>query len=158
MAVAAADWVELVDLLHRFTWVIDQGETSLLDGMLASEVCFDAEAVRGRPSVIQSAADFLAGLTGNARAYDGLQHLVGNEIVEVDADRRRAVVRSYAHVSLSIGALDAPIKRNAVCYRLEAVRGAEAESPWLISTITVRPVWDEPNSAVTAAAQARRNG
>jgi SnoaL-like domain len=154
---SADDWVSLVELLHRFTWAMDRGDTDLLTGMTAERVRFDTHTVTGRPATTQSAADFIVGLSTNAGVYDGLQHIVGNQIVDVRPDGQSAVVRAYAHVSLSIDGLNHPVKRNGVCYWLEAVRGARPARRWLIAAITVQQVWDEPNTAVTTAASDRRN-
>jgi SnoaL-like domain len=156
MRARAEDWSELVELLHRFTWTVDVGARHLLDGRLSETVTFDAHTVTGRPAATCSREEFLASLAGNSAAFDGLQHLVGNHLVDIGPDGRRGVVRAYGHVSLAIDDAERPVKRNAVRYRLEASRDDGQDVVWLIDAITVDRVWDEPNAFVAGCLATRR--
>jgi SnoaL-like domain len=141
-----AEWIEMVELLHRFTWAVDQSEHALLREVLSESVHWDASSVTGRPEMDFSPDELIDDLARAASRFDGLQHIVGNQLVTVADDGLSGEVRSYCYVTLAVDAAADPVKANAACYRITARRKEDSPSQrFLISEIVVTKVWDVPN-------------
>ncbi len=96
---AAADRLELVELLHRYAWAIDSGDWDLLAQVFTEDAEADFSSVgeyvdadaraRGRDSIV-------AWLRGALEPFPDVLHFLSNALVDVEGDTART--RTYMHV------------------------------------------------------------
>jgi len=96
---AAADRLELVELLHRYAWAIDSGDWELLARVFTEDAEADFSSVgeyvaadsrlQGREAIVGWLRDALA-------AFPDVLHFLSNHLVDVRGDTARTL--TYMHV------------------------------------------------------------
>jgi hypothetical protein len=96
---AAADRLELAELLHRYAWAIDSADWGLLAQVFTEDAEADFSSVgqyvegdstaRGRDAIV-------AWLRRALAPFPDVLHFLSNQLVEVHGDRARML--SYMHV------------------------------------------------------------
>jgi hypothetical protein len=119
---AAADRLELTELMNRYAWAIDKWDWQLLASLFTEDARADYSAVgqyvegdgivRGRDAIV-------AWLQTSLLKFPDVLHFMSNTLVELDGDRARVI--TYMHVlHMPMGGI----------YHCDAVR---AKSGWQIS-------------------------
>src|SRR5262245_14162958 len=104
---AAADRLELAELLHRYAWAIDSGDWALLAQVFTEDAEADFSSVgqyvegesttRGRDAIV-------AWLRAALAPFPDVLHFMSNQLVEIDGDRARTL--TYMHVlHMSMGGI-----------------------------------------------------
>jgi len=104
---AAADRLELAELLHRYAWAIDSGDWALLAQVFTEDAEADFSSVgqyvegesttRGRDAIV-------AWLRAALAPFPDVLHFMSNQLVEVQGDRARTL--TYMHVlHMSMGGI-----------------------------------------------------
>jgi hypothetical protein len=96
---AAADRLELAELLHRYAWAIDSGDWGLLAQVFTEDAEADFSSVgqyvegeattRGRDAIV-------AWLRSALAPFPDVLHFLSNQLVELQGDRARTL--TYMHV------------------------------------------------------------
>lgn len=143
-----ADRLEVADLLRRYATALDSRDWDLL----ASVFTDDGAADYGELGGVNTGAATIAAFCRSALAgLDASQHLITNEVVELDGDRGRA--RCYFQAQhVYRGAEGGDHYLVGGTYEDELVRTPEG---WRIRRRTLLPTWFEGNAAVFEAGAAR---
>ncbi|GAA3211260.1 nuclear transport factor 2 family protein [Oerskovia jenensis] len=126
------DREEITRLVSRLTAALDEGDTERLRDLLTADgrASTPGGTAQGIDAVVAQAAR-------NHRPEDGVQHLVGNVLVDLahdHADVRANVVATFARREPQA---DRPVTLGAV-YRLRARRTGTG---WRLTHITTDPIW-----------------
>lgn len=96
---AAADRIELGELLHRYAWAIDKWEWQLLDEVFTEDAEVDFSSV-GRyvagDSVLRGRDAIVTWLRDSIRPFPDVLHFLSNQIVMLDGDEAR--ITTYMQV------------------------------------------------------------
>jgi hypothetical protein len=96
---AAADRVELGELLHRYAWAIDKWEWSLLDQVFTEDVEVDFSSVGqyvAGESVLRGRKAIVTWLRDSIKPFPDVLHFLSNQIVTLEGDEAR--ITTYMQV------------------------------------------------------------
>lgn len=145
---ALADRLAIVDLLHRYATGLDTKDWELLASVFTADGVADYGALGGVNEGPAAIAKLCSGALGG---LDASQHIITNEVIEVDGDRARA--RCYFQAQhVFTGAEGGDNFLVGGTYDDEIVRTADG---WRIRHRTLTPTWLNGNPVVFEAAAAR---
>jgi 3-phenylpropionate/cinnamic acid dioxygenase small subunit len=145
---ALTDRFAIVDLLHRYATGLDTRDWDKLASVFTHDGVADYGALGG---VNEGPAAIVKLCSGALEGLDASQHIISNEVIEVDGDRARA--RCYfkaQHVFRGAEGGDNFLVGGT--YEDEIVRTAEG---WRIERRTLTATWTDGNPVVFEAAAAR---
>ena len=96
---AAADRVELGELLHRYAWAIDKWEWSLLDQVFTEDAEVDFSSVGqyvAGESVLRGRKAIVTWLRDSIKPFPDVLHFLSNQIVTLEGDEAR--ITTYMQV------------------------------------------------------------
>jgi hypothetical protein len=126
----------------------DRREWQKLRAIFADKVLLDYTSLTGgEPAQLtpQEIIDSWAGVLGG---YDATQHLIANQLVDIDGDRAVCTASFQATHRLAT-ALGAPVWTLGGNYRWELARTGRR---WLIDTVVMTATWGDGNQALPAQA------
>ena len=144
-----SDRLEIVDLLHRYATGLDSRDWELLASVFTDDGVADYSSLElgvndGPDAIVDLCRNALSGL-------DATQHIISNEVIEIDGDRARSRCYFQAqHVFRGAPGGDNFIV--AGTYEDELVR---TQAGWRIERRALIPTWFEGNASVGEAAAAR---
>lgn len=145
---ALADRLAIVDLLHRYATGLDSKDWAKLASVFTDDGVADYGALGG---VNAGPAAIVALCSGALGGLDASQHIIANEVIEVDGDR--ATARCYFQAQhVFKGAEGGDNFLVGGTYEDEIVRTPEG---WRIKHRTLIPTWMDGNPVVFEAAAAR---
>jgi hypothetical protein len=143
-----ADRLAVQDTVTRMAVHADRRDWHAFTGIFAGQVSVDYTAlIGGAPSSV-AGADLVAGWASALGGYQATQHLVANQLVEVDGDAATATATFQATHYLP-NPHGGPLWTLGGTYRWELVRDQDG---WKISAITMTPQWAEGNQQLTVLA------
>jgi len=96
---AAADRLEIAELMHRYAWAIDHWEWALLDEVFAAEAEGDFSSVKqyvGGDGIARGRAAIVAWLRSSLAKFPEVLHFMSNPLVALAGDEAR--ITTYMHV------------------------------------------------------------
>jgi 3-phenylpropionate/cinnamic acid dioxygenase small subunit len=143
-----ADRLAIVDVLHRYATGLDSRAWDLL----ASAFTEDGVADYGELGGVNRGPEAIVALCrGALQGLDASQHIIANEVIEVDGDTARA--RCYFQAQhVCVGTEGGDTYMVGGTYEDELVRTPEG---WRIRHRTLVPSWTEGNPGVFEAGAAR---
>jgi hypothetical protein len=116
----------ITDLVSRLGLWLDEGRFDEAPSILTEDVTVST------PGGQASGIERVIGQARRNHQVDGLQHLIGNVLIDLDGDR--AKVRANL-VATFVGTA---VEQHGERYRFEAVRRPEG---WRLSRVEVEPIW-----------------
>ncbi|MDH6216885.1 nuclear transport factor 2 family protein [Streptomyces pseudovenezuelae] len=141
---SAEDRLDVIETCTRMLWYVDLRRWDALPAVLAEKVTLDYTSLNGGTPVTLPAdriiADWAAGL-GHLRAT---QHLIGNQIAEVDGDT--AVLTAHFQAThLLPNPYGAPTWTLGGRYRFDLTR---ATAGWRIAGVVMTTLWADGNQQI----------
>jgi hypothetical protein len=96
---AAADRLEIAELMHRYAWAIDHWEWALLDEVFADDAEADFATVRqyvGGDGIARGRTAIVAWLRSSLAKFPDVLHFMSNQLVALAGDEAR--ITTYMHV------------------------------------------------------------
>jgi hypothetical protein len=145
---AVRDRLDIIELHHRYAWALDHRDWKLLEACFTPDGGVDygdlGGELHGAPEIAAFCRQALEGL-------DASQHLIGNTMIELDADRATSTCYFQAqHVFGGAVGGDTYIVAGTYSDVL-----AREEDGWRIAHRTLTPTWTQGNPDVFTAAAAR---
>ncbi|NKY89745.1 nuclear transport factor 2 family protein [Nocardia veterana] len=133
----------------------DRREWELLRGLFADKVVLDYTSLNGGEPAQLTPQEIVDAWAAALGGYDATQHLVGNQLVQLDGDRAVCTASFQATHRLSV-AHGSGLWTLGGDYRWELARTG---TRWLIISVTMTATWGHGNQDLPArAAQAALNG
>jgi hypothetical protein len=96
---AAADRLELAELMHRYAWAIDKWEWELLDDVFTEDAEVDFSSVGQYVSgdtILRGRQAIVTWLRNSIQPFPDVLHFLSNQIVALDGDEAR--ITTYMQV------------------------------------------------------------
>lgn len=130
----------------------DRREWESLRGLFAEKVLLDYTSLSGGAPAQLTPQEIADAWSATLGGYDATQHLIANQLVEIDGDRAVCTASFQATHRLAT-AHGAPLWTLGGDYRWELARSG---GRWLIHTVVMTAAWGDGNQDLPAQAAARR--
>ncbi|GAA4785917.1 nuclear transport factor 2 family protein [Streptomyces ziwulingensis] len=132
---------DIVELCTRMGWHLDHCQWDRLTDLFTDDIRLDYTSLNGGEPVVLSRKDVIAKWRGNREGLAATQHLISNQLVEVDGDRAAATAMFQA-THLLPNQLGGPLWTLAGEYRYGLLRTPDG---WRIEALTMSVIWAEGN-------------
>ncbi|MFJ8982402.1 nuclear transport factor 2 family protein [Streptomyces sp. NPDC102282] len=145
------DRYEIVELCTRMGWHLDHCQWEQLVSLFTDDIRLDYTSLNGGEPVTLPRKDVIEKWRSNREGLAATQHLVSNQLVDVDGDSAEATAMFQA-THLLPNQFGGPLWTLAGEYRYGLLRTPDG---WRISALTMSIIWAEGNRNIRdLAAQA----
>ncbi|MEE1784160.1 nuclear transport factor 2 family protein [Streptomyces sp. SP17BM10] len=141
MTDALRDRNEIIELCARMGWHLDHCEWDELADLFTDEISLDYTSLNGGEPVTLPREDVIAKWRGNREGLTATQHLIANQLVDVDGDGATATAMFQA-THLLPNRFGAPTWTLGGEYRYRLTRTAGG---WRISALAMAIIWADGN-------------
>ncbi|MFJ8825327.1 nuclear transport factor 2 family protein [Streptomyces sp. NPDC102467] len=131
---------------------VDRREWKQLRDLFADKVLLDYTSLNGGEPVQLTPQEIVDAWAATLGGFDATQHLIANQLVEIDGDHAVCTASFQATHRLAT-AHGAPLWTLGGAYRWELTRTGER---WLIDTVLMTATWGDGNKDLPARAAGRR--
>ncbi|ARF53519.1 nuclear transport factor 2 family protein [Streptomyces gilvosporeus] len=140
--------IEVAETCTRMAVHADRREWDLLRGLFADKVLLDYTSLNGGEPVQLTPEQIVGAWAATLSGYDATQHLIANQLVQVDGDRAVCTASFQATHRLAT-AHGAPLWTLGGDYRWELAR---VGGRWLIDSVVMTATWGDGNKDLPAQA------
>ncbi|MFI7382829.1 nuclear transport factor 2 family protein [Streptomyces sp. NPDC049813] len=141
----------VAEVCTRMAVHADRREWELLGGLFADKVLLDYTSLAGGEPVELSPRQIVDAWSTTLGGYDATQHLITNQLVDLDGDRAVCTAAFQATHRLATPA-GAPLWTLGGSYRWELTRTG---GRWLIDTVVMTALWGDGNQELAGRAADR---
>jgi hypothetical protein len=144
------DHIEITRRLYEYALGIDTRDWALYRGIFCDEVTMDFSSFNGEPPALQSADDWVAGVSVLFNGLDATQHSMSNPMVDIEGEtaRCRMYMQAEHFLQNEQGAADFTI---GGYYDDQLVL---SDGCWKIAAVTLNVLWNRGNRHILALAVA----
>lgn len=139
---------DIIETCTRMMWSVDTREWAALPGLLGDTVVHDFTSIYGGESQVLTAAEVTGMWSKLIGAFDATQHLLGNHLVTVEAERAE-LTASFQSTHRLANPYGSPQWTLYGTYRFGLARTATG---WKIDKIVMTAGWGEGNKEILALA------
>ncbi|MEO3876378.1 nuclear transport factor 2 family protein [Nonomuraea sp. B12E4] len=133
--------IEVVETCTRMAVHADRREWELLRGLFADEVLLDYTSLNGGEPVRLTPQEIVDAWAATLGGFDATQHLIANQLVQLDGDRAVCTASFQATHRLATPH-GAPLWTLGGDYRWELTRTG---GRWLITSVVMTAAWGDGN-------------
>ena len=136
--------MQVSDICRRMAWYMDQHAWEKLSDVLAEEILLDYSSLNGAPASVVPRKELVETWRRSLSGYAAVQHLISNELVDIDGERAdvSAMFIATHHLPNPHGG---PVWTVGGQYRYGLLR---TEAGWRISELAMTISWSDGNRNV----------